>query len=81
MKYLPKAGVARLTKKPDDSGYEIAPPPTPPLSSRFLFSDSIRSKLLQKELGSLSSSVFERWTSTGSGLFASLGSGLVETLG
>ena len=28
MKYLAKAGVARLTKKPDDSGYEIAPPPT-----------------------------------------------------
>ena len=50
MKWLPKAGVARLTKNPDDSGYEIAPPPTPPLSSRFLFSDSIRSKLLQKEL-------------------------------
>ena len=32
-------------------------------------------------LGSLSNSVFERRTSTGSGLFASLGSGLVETLG
>ena len=32
-------------------------------------------------LGSLSSSVFERRTSTGSGLFASLGSGLVETPG
>ena len=36
---------------------------------------------LIKLLGSLSSSVFERRTSTGSGLFASLGSGLVETLG
>ena len=32
-------------------------------------------------LGSLSNSVFERRTSTGSGLFASLGSDLVETLG
>ena len=32
-------------------------------------------------LGSLSSSVFERRKSTLSGLFASLGSGLVETLG
>ena len=32
-------------------------------------------------LGSLSNSVFERRTSTGSGLFASLGSGSVETLG
>ena len=32
-------------------------------------------------LGSLSYSVFERRTSTGSGLFASLGSGLVQTLG
>ena len=32
-------------------------------------------------LGSLSNSVFERRTSTGSGLFASLGSSLVETLG
>ena len=31
--------------------------------------------------GSLSNSVFERRTSTGSGLFTSLGSGLVETLG
>ena len=36
---------------------------------------------LIKLLGSLSSSVFERRTSTGSGLFASLASGLVETLG
>ena len=34
-----------------------------------------------KLLGSLSSSVFERRASTGSGLFASLGSGLVEILG
>ena len=33
------------------------------------------------KLGSLSNSVFERRTSTGSGLFVSLGSGLVETLG
>ena len=32
-------------------------------------------------LESLSNSVFERRTSTGSGLFASLGSGLVQTLG
>ena len=32
-------------------------------------------------LGSLSNGVFERRTSTGSGLFASLGSGLVESLG
>ena len=32
-------------------------------------------------IGSLSNSVFERRTSTGSGLFAALGSGLVETLG
>ena len=32
-------------------------------------------------LGSLSNTVFEQQTSTGSGLFASLGSGLVETLG
>ena len=32
-------------------------------------------------LESLSNSVFERRTSIGSGLFASLGSGLVETLG
>ena len=31
-------------------------------------------------LGTLSNSVFERGTSTGSGLFASLGSGLVKTL-
>ena len=31
-------------------------------------------------IGSLSNGVFERRTSTGSGLFASLGSGLVETL-
>ena len=31
-------------------------------------------------LGSLSNSVFERRTSTGSGCFASLGGGLVETL-
>ena len=34
---------------------------------------------LIKLLGSLSNSVFERKTSTGSGRFASLGSGLVET--
>ena len=34
-----------------------------------------------QSLVSLSSDVFERRTSTGSGLFASLGSGLVETLG
>ena len=33
------------------------------------------------KLGSLSNSVFERRTSTRSGLFVSLGSGLVETLG
>ena len=32
-------------------------------------------------IGSLRNSVFERRTSTGGGLFASLGSGLVETLG
>ena len=32
-------------------------------------------------IGSLSNSVFERRTSTGSGLFASLGNDLVETLG
>ena len=32
-------------------------------------------------LGTLSNSVFERRTSTGSELFASLGSGLVKTLG
>ena len=32
-------------------------------------------------LESLSNSVFERRTSTGSGLFASLGSGLVQSLG
>ena len=32
-------------------------------------------------LGSLSYSVFGRRTSTGSGLFATLGSGLVQTLG
>ena len=32
-------------------------------------------------LGSLSNGVFERRTSTGSRLFASFGSGLVETLG
>ena len=34
-----------------------------------------------ERIGSLSNSVFERRTSTGSGLFASLGAGLVETLG
>ena len=39
------------------------------------------SSFLSHTLGSLSNSVFERRTSTGSGLFASLGSGLVETLG
>ena len=39
------------------------------------------SRKLRKTLGSLSNSVFERRTSTGSGLFAKLGSGLVETLG
>ena len=33
------------------------------------------------KLGSLSNSVFERRTSNGSGRFASLGGGLVETLG
>ena len=33
------------------------------------------------DVGSLSNSVFGRRTSTGSGLFASLGSGLVQTLG
>ena len=32
-------------------------------------------------LGSLNKSIFERRTSTGSGLFASLGSGLVKTFG
>ena len=32
-------------------------------------------------IGSLSNDVFERWTSTGSGRIASLGSGLVKTLG
>ena len=37
--------------------------------------------VLAKTLESLSNSVFERRTSTGSGLFASLGSGLVQTLG
>ena len=34
-----------------------------------------------QSLGSLSNSVFERRTSTGRGLFESLGSGLVQTLG
>ena len=38
-------------------------------------------KGLALKIGSLSNSVFERRTSTGSGLFASLGSGSVETLG
>ena len=33
------------------------------------------------DIGSFCNSVFERRTSTGSGLFASLSSGLVETLG
>ena len=37
--------------------------------------------IVDYRIGSLSNSVFERWTSTGSGLFASLGSSLVETLG
>ena len=40
-----------------------------------------RAQLHSKTLGSLSNSVVERRTSTGSGLFASLGSVLVETLG
>ena len=36
---------------------------------------------IRRGWGQSSNSVFERRTSTGSGLFASLGSGLVETLG
>ena len=40
-----------------------------------------RSRCRKGLLGGLRNSVFERRTSTGSGLFASLGSGLVETLG
>ena len=51
--------------------YRRVPPPPPQVEAYRLI----------KLLGSLSSSVFERRTSTGSGLFASLGSGLVETLG
>ena len=35
----------------------------------------------EPSLGSLSNSVFERRTSAGSGLFAALGCGLVETVG
>ena len=35
----------------------------------------------KESIGSLSNSVVERRTSTGSGPFASLGSGLFETLG
>ena len=35
----------------------------------------------EQKLGSLSNGGFERRRSTGSGLFASLGSGLVENLG
>ena len=52
--------------------YKSTPPPPPP---------GVEVYRLIKLLGSLSSSVSERRTSTGSGLFASLGSGLVETLG
>ena len=51
----------------------ILPTPPPP--------HQVEAYRLIKLLGSLNSSVFERRTSTGSGLFASLGSGLVETLG
>ena len=36
---------------------------------------------LPADVGSLSNSVLKRRMSTGSGLFASLGSGLVQTLG
>ena len=46
------------------------------------FSPSIMcSTDIAKVVGSLSGSVFERRTSTGSGLFASLSSGLAQTLG
>ena len=51
--------------------YRRVPPPPP----------GVEVYRLTKLLGSLSSSVFERRTSTGSELFASLGSGLVETPG
>ena len=44
-------------------------------------SESSEVRVGRVKLGSLSNSVLERRTSTGSGLFASLGSGLVETLG
>ena len=47
-----------------------------PLSKRVLEAPVYLSSCI----GSLSNSVFERRTSTGSGRFASLGGGLVETL-
>ena len=50
---------------------------------RFCLQNQISepTRVTEKTIGSLSNSVFERRTSTGSGLFASLGSGSVETLG
>ena len=49
---------------------------------RSLFSQTLEDDYEEGSLsiGSLSNSVFERRTSTGSGRFASLGDGLVETL-
>ena len=48
------------------------------IKARSLFGVAL---LTLQLLGSLSNGVFEQRTSTGSGLFASFGSGLVETLG
>ena len=50
------------------------------LRKKFTFWRRQRQRQQEGKIGSLSSSVFERRTSTGSGLFASLGNGLVETL-
>ena len=58
-----------------------APPLSHGLDPSLSWVARLRAVSLSLVIGSLSNSVVERRTSTGSGPFASLGSGLFETLG
>ena len=64
-----------LTKKEQVNRYFLALP-----SRLYLVCNRIKKSWRSRSIRSLSNSVFERRTSTGSGLFAALGCGLVETL-
>ena len=67
---------------PEKHFFGDRPPPPPPLLSKGLDDQTPPlSQDLDPAIGNLSNSVVERRTSTGIGPFASLGSGLFETLG